>query len=121
MSGSRLMLPVVVLGCSWGPPLLLRAARGAQSPRLQLPAASVLARGFLCCFLGRPWVLVVLGCSSCRRVCLAPAWRGGSLFDCSLEFRRTLKIIARILREVVNRVKLGGHHTQKVFARPEFG
>jgi len=28
-----------------------------------------------------------------------------------LEFRRTLKIIARILREVVNRVKLCGHHT----------
>ena len=33
------------------------------------------------------------------------------LFACSLEFRRTLKIIARILREVVNRVKLCGHHT----------
>ena len=32
------------------------------------------------------------------------------LFACSLEFRRTLKIIARILREVVNRVKLGDQH-----------
>ena len=29
----------------------------------------------------------------------------------SLEFRRTLKIIERILREVVNRVKLCGQHT----------
>ena len=36
-----------------------------------------------------------------------------SLFivDLSLEFRRTLKIITRILREVVNRVKLGDHYT----------
>ena len=30
-----------------------------------------------------------------------------------LEFRRTLKIIARILREVVNRVKLGDHYTRR--------
>ena len=33
------------------------------------------------------------------------------LFACSLEFRRTLKIITRTLNEVVNRVRLGGHHT----------
>ena len=32
------------------------------------------------------------------------------------EFRRTLEIIARTLREVVNRVRLCGHHTQKAFA-----
>jgi len=31
----------------------------------------------------------------------------------SLEFRRTLKIIAKMLREVVNRVKLGHHHTRR--------
>ena len=35
------------------------------------------------------------------------------LFACSLEFSRTLKIIARMLREVVNRVKLGDHHTRR--------
>ena len=35
------------------------------------------------------------------------------LFACSLEFRRTLKIIAKMLREVVNRVKLGHHHTRR--------
>jgi len=29
------------------------------------------------------------------------------------EFRLTLNVIARILREVVNRVKLGHHHTQR--------
>ena len=29
------------------------------------------------------------------------------------EFRRTLEIIARILREVVNRVRLCGHHTHR--------
>ena len=34
-------------------------------------------------------------------------------FACSLEFRRTLKIIARILREVVNRVKLGDQHARR--------
>ena len=33
------------------------------------------------------------------------------MFACSLEFCRTLKIITRILREVVNRVRLCGHHT----------
>ena len=38
-------------------------------------------------------------------------------FACSLEFRRTLKIITHILCEVVNRVKLHSHHTQKAFAR----
>ena len=31
----------------------------------------------------------------------------------SLEFRRTLKIIARMLREVVNRVKLGDQHARR--------
>ena len=31
----------------------------------------------------------------------------------SLEFCRTLKIIARILREVVNRVKLGDHYARR--------
>jgi len=35
-----------------------RSARGAQSPRFRLPAASVLARGFRRCCLGRPWVLI---------------------------------------------------------------
>jgi len=35
------------------------------------------------------------------------------IVDLSLEFRRTLKIIARILREVVNRVKLGDHYTRR--------
>ena len=35
------------------------------------------------------------------------------LFACSLEFRRTLKIIARILREVVNSVKLGDHYARR--------
>jgi len=34
------------------------------------------------------------------------------LFACSLEFHRTLKIIARILCEVVNRERLCGHHTR---------
>jgi len=29
------------------------------------------------------------------------------------EFRRTLEIIARTLREVVNRVRLCGHHTRR--------
>ena len=36
-----------------------------------------------------------------------------SFVTLSLEFRRTLKIIARILREMVNRVKLGDHHPQR--------
>ena len=31
----------------------------------------------------------------------------------SLEFRRTLKIIAKMLREVVNRVKLGDHYARR--------
>ena len=32
------------------------------------------------------------------------------LYACMLGFRRTLEIIARTLREVVNRVRLCGHH-----------
>jgi len=36
-----------------------------------------------------------------------------SFIALSLEFRRTLKIIAKMLREVVNRVKLGHHHTRR--------
>ena len=46
-----------------------------------------------------------------NRQILCPIMHSLTLFACSLEFRRTLKIIARILREVVNRVKLCGHHT----------
>ena len=45
---------------AWGPPLFFRSARDAQSPRFRLPAASVLARGFRRCCLGRPWVLIRL-------------------------------------------------------------
>ena len=36
-----------------------------------------------------------------------------TLYVCMLEFRRTLEIITRTLREVVNRVRLCGHHTQR--------
>ena len=36
-----------------------------------------------------------------------------SLYACMLEFRRTLEIITGTLREVVNRVRLCGHHTRR--------
>jgi len=55
---------------------------------------------FVCLFV---WVKPTLGKRARER----------DLFACSLEFRRTLKIIARILREVVNRVKLGDQHTRR--------
>jgi len=35
------------------------------------------------------------------------------LFACSLGFRRTLKIAARTLSDVVTRVRLCGHHTRR--------
>ena len=35
------------------------------------------------------------------------------LYACMLELRRTLEIIVRTLREVVNRVRLCGHHNQR--------
>ena len=35
------------------------------------------------------------------------------LYACILGFRRTLEIITRTLCEVVNRVRLCGHHTRK--------
>ena len=35
------------------------------------------------------------------------------LYACMLGFRRTLEIISRTLREVVNRVRLCGHHNQR--------
>jgi len=41
-----------------GPPLYFLSARGAQSPRTRLPAASVRGRGFRRYGLGRPWVLI---------------------------------------------------------------
>ena len=36
-----------------------------------------------------------------------------TLYACMRGFRRTLEIIARTLREVVNRVRLCGHHTRR--------
>ena len=37
----------------------------------------------------------------------------GRFIALSLEFLRTLKIIAKMLREVVNRVKLGHHYARR--------
>jgi len=39
--------------------------------------------------------------------------RGSSLFACSLGFRRTLKIAARTLSDVVTRARLCGRHTRR--------
>ena len=49
----------------------------------------------------------------CHEVIVEGALSPLSLFACSLEFRRTLKIIAKKLREVVNRVKFGHQHTRR--------
>ena len=45
--------------------------------------------------------------------CKAPPDRDIDLVAWLREFRRTLEIIARTLREVVNRVRLCGHHTRR--------
>ena len=41
--------------------------------------------------------------------------RENCLYACMLGFCRTLEIIMRTLREVVNRVRLCGHHTRSLF------
>ena len=60
------------------------------------------------CGAFRPLAEVLTQSSFCFFVCfvwLLDAWL--------LEFCRTLEIIARTLREVVNRVRLCGHHNQR--------